>query len=252
MEHVVFTGGSFETLMTSQLVFPKTERLAEIFGTERSDGPVETTGRRAGLLTRPAVLISDNPRSSPILRGLFIWDRFFCHTFTLPEDVNVDEIAEANLAAIEDPNQVTARERTEIATGSPECAACHDSINPPGFALAHFGALGEEWGDFEIVHAEDETLQVPLEGDANVSLALNGANVALDGAGAMADFIAGSEQGQLCAARQVFRSTHLRSAFDTDTCHLRDLFEAVQSGAPILDVLVMNAASETPRVTTER
>ena len=156
--------------------------------------------------------------------------------------------------ALADPERVSARERTEVATGSPACAVCHDAINPPGFTLAHFGPLGEEWATHEIVYEGEGSVlaEIPLDGDGNVSgLHIDGEDQTLDGSRAMAELIHSSEQGQLCAARQLFRATHLREAASSDACHVRTLFDAVRSGEPILDILVTNAARESVAVAWE-
>ncbi|MEM7608599.1 MAG: DUF1592 domain-containing protein [Myxococcota bacterium] len=254
IEHVVYSGGNFEELMTSTLAFPKTDRLVTIFGTERSDDAVSASDRRAGLLTRPALLVYKNDRPSPIRRGLYIWERFFCHVFTLPEGLDADEEANANLEASGlVREESTSRELTEAATGARQCAGCHDQINPPGFSLAHFGPLGEEWIEHEIVYAPEgdgEVLnELPLEGDGNVAgMVVDDVAQTIDGARDMAQIIAGSSDGLACAATQMFRATHLREATSLDACHLQTLINAFDAGEPILDILVRNAAEETPYV----
>jgi len=241
VEHVVFEeGGTFRDLMTSKLVFPRTERLAALLGTEQSDRAVETDGDRAGLLTRPAVLISNNPRTSPILRGVFVWERLLCEEFSLPPS-NADEVATRNLETI-DPDRSTSRTRTETMTGSSECAHCHRIINAPGFALSRFGPLGEEWDEEHVYAAPGELLTtLPLEDDTTATLPLDEEEQVLDGAAQLGAAIAESDRGRSCATRQLFRATHLREPVATDTCHVLNLRTAFEEELPLFEILVRNA-----------
>ena len=42
--------------------------------------------------------------------------------------------------------QSTNRERLAAATSDPICAACHDTLNPVGFAFEHYDSMGG-WRD---------------------------------------------------------------------------------------------------------
>ena len=245
VEHVVFEErGTFHDLMTSSLEFPSTDRLAAILGEERSDEAVPSTKHRAGLLTRPAVLISDNARTSPIIRGVFIWERFLCADFPAPPS-NADDIADENLTTI-DPDFSTSRTRASTMTGTRQCQSCHTAINAPGFALARFGPLGEEW-DAEVVYDApgDVLAELALDGDDEVSMEVDGSLTDLVGANELGELIAGSDEGRSCAALQVFRATHLREATLDDACHLQAITESFDSNTPIVDILVLNVARET-------
>ena len=248
VEHVVFEErGDLRALMTSQVVFPTTERLAAIFGTEVSEEPIDVGGRRAGVLTRPAVLISDNPRTSPILRGLFVWERLLCQGFGAPPN-DADAIAEEALASI-DADHSTSRTRTQAMTGAPRCQTCHAKINAPGFALAHFGPLGGEWEREVVFAAPGEVLaELPLGDDATVhDLPMDDGPRSVEGAADLASTLAASGRGQMCLALQVFRTTHLRDPAEADACHFRALVDSA-ADASLFELLVQNAAGETIRL----
>ncbi|MEM9075129.1 MAG: DUF1592 domain-containing protein, partial [Myxococcota bacterium] len=252
VEHVVFEErGGFRELMQSNLEFPKTERLAEILGEARSEGAVASSGHRAGLLTHPAVLISDNPRSSPIVRGVFVWERFLCDSFP-PPPMDADDVAQENLDAI-DSNESTSREIAETMTSPDRCQACHLKINAPGFAFSAFGPLGEEWLE-EVVYAAPgvEHARLALEGDDQVTMVLDDETQTVDGAASLGERIAGSQDGRDCAALQLFRATHLRDPLGVDACHMSSLLDAMESNTPIFDILVMNAARESIYVAGDR
>ena len=94
---------------------------------------------RAGLLTLPAVLaIGAYPiHPSPIHRGLRILERVTCREFGAPPP-NAEGEAPPDAEDVESTN----RQRTEEATSPSGCAACHDVMNPPGFAFENYDSLG--------------------------------------------------------------------------------------------------------------
>jgi len=95
--------------------------------------------QRAGLLTLPSVLaVGAHPvHPAPVLRGKRIVERLACQDFGAPppgaEAAAPPDIEEASS---------TNRERTEAATSPSDCAICHDTINPPGFAFESFDSMG--------------------------------------------------------------------------------------------------------------
>lgn len=95
--------------------------------------------QRAGVLTLGGVLMgkSHPVHPAPILRGVFVLENFACVSLGQPPDSAAGTAPPDTLVA-----DGTNRERTEAITSSPECAACHDRINPVGFALEHFDSMG--------------------------------------------------------------------------------------------------------------
>jgi len=93
---------------------------------------------RAGILGQAAVIAGHSPaeRTSPTRRGLFIVQNFLCQTPPTPPAGVV-----TNLPSI-DPN-LTTRQQLAQHLADPSCAACHAVIDPPGFALEHFDAIGQ-------------------------------------------------------------------------------------------------------------
>lgn len=116
---VQLSGGSKNTLTLYPVEFPATQR--------------------AGLLTLPSVLAvgSYAVHPAPILRGKRLLERMACQTFGSPPPG-----AEANIPADTNEAEGTNRERTEIATATPVCASCHQTLNPPGFAFENYDAFG--------------------------------------------------------------------------------------------------------------
>lgn len=95
--------------------------------------------RRGGLLGMSAVLaVSSYPyRTSPVLRGAWILDSIL-GTPPPPPPPNVPALEEGHAGA--PPKSV--RERLTRHRANPVCASCHNRIDPLGFALENYDAVG--------------------------------------------------------------------------------------------------------------
>ncbi|MBX2798890.1 MAG: DUF1588 domain-containing protein [Myxococcales bacterium] len=111
--------------------------LAEHYGLGQT-GLVELDGERyGGLLTQGSVLttFARPTGSSPVHRGVLVRERLLCEHLPPPPsnlDTSPPEV---------DPNLST-RERYSQHGSDPECAVCHDAIDPLGFAFEHYDQLG--------------------------------------------------------------------------------------------------------------
>ena len=120
------------------------ERLARhygmpgIYGERFRQVTVDDDDRR-GLLGHASLLtLTAYPtRTSPVLRGKWLLDNLL--GMPPPE-------APADVPALEENHGAapprTLRERMEAHRANPACAACHRMMDPPGFALEHFDAIG--------------------------------------------------------------------------------------------------------------
>lgn len=112
---------------------------------------VSLQGRdRGGLLTQGSVLtVTSNPtRTSPVKRGRWVLEQILGAP-PPPPPPNVPELPEAAEAVAGG----SLRERLEIHRQNPSCANCHAKMDPIGFALENFNAVGAfrlKDGDFEI------------------------------------------------------------------------------------------------------
>ena len=95
--------------------------------------------QRGGLLTQGGLLAATSypDRTSPVLRGKWLLDNVFGSP-PPPPPANVPEFPE-NEGGVA-PKSV--RERLEQHRSNPVCAACHSTIDPLGFALENFDAIG--------------------------------------------------------------------------------------------------------------
>lgn len=120
------------------------ERLARHYGIQGIYGndfrrvPVREDNRR-GLLGQASILTvtSYATRTSPVLRGKFILSNFLGTPPPEPPP-NVPALKENNEGA--KPRSV--RERMEEHRANPACATCHKIMDPLGFSLENFDAVG--------------------------------------------------------------------------------------------------------------
>ncbi|MDM4017884.1 DUF1592 domain-containing protein [Roseiconus lacunae] len=117
------------------------EPLAKFYGIPGVEGQdfrkVSLAGTpRGGLLTHGSVLtVTSNPtRTSPVKRGKWVLENLL-NTPPPPAPADVPELPRGKLAG-------TLRERLEQHRANPACATCHNMMDPLGFALENFDAVG--------------------------------------------------------------------------------------------------------------
>jgi hypothetical protein len=117
------------------------EALARLYGIKGITGKefqlISTAGtHRGGLLTQASFLtVTSNPnRTSPVKRGRFILDNFL-GTPPPPPPPNVPDLKETQVEG-------TLRQRMEQHRTNPVCASCHNRMDPLGFALENYDAIG--------------------------------------------------------------------------------------------------------------
>ena len=128
------------------------ERLARHYGVPNIRGSrfrrIELAdGARRGLLGHGSILtVTSAPnRTSPVKRGQWILANLLGTPPPPPPDgveTNLDETAPAGAAP------TTMRERLKRHMADPSCAACHNLMDPLGFALENFDFIGQ-WRDAE-------------------------------------------------------------------------------------------------------
>ena len=166
------------------------ERLAKhygiggVYGTRFRRVALDTASKRGGLLRHGSVLtVTSYPtRTSPVLRGTWVLENIFGAP-PPPPPPNVPALDNAVSASL------PMRERLGAHRDNPACASCHQTIDPVGFALENFDALGR-WRDYE------DGLEVDAAGG-------------LPGAGESAHGVAGLEQA-LLARPELFVGTLTR------------------------------------------
>ncbi len=149
-EHIAKNNRSVLEFLTADYTFVN-ERLARHYGIEEIRGSkmrqVSLKGTpRGGILTHGSILtLTSNPtRTSPVKRGKWVLDNILG---TPPPEAppNVPNLVEKRKRG-EDVG--TVRERLEAHREDPNCAACHALMDPIGFALENYDAVGR-WRDEE-------------------------------------------------------------------------------------------------------
>ena len=124
--------------------------LAPIYGLEKTvTGPAMrmvklSDANRGGILGMPGVLAATSfpNRTSPVKRGVWVLEQLLGdHVPAAPP--NVPALDQQDQAAV---TNLTVRERTELHRTNPVCANCHKILDPIGFGLENFDAIGR-WRD---------------------------------------------------------------------------------------------------------
>jgi hypothetical protein len=196
LEDAVWNGSSdYRHLLRADYLFLN-NRLAQFYGvaTNETDDFVKVPfdpKQRCGVITHPYLLSAFSyPRStSPIHRGVFLTRNIVGRTLNPPP------MAVAFKEADFDPN-LTMREKISELTRPQACQTCHSVINPLGFSLEHYDAVGK-------FRVQDNGKPVNA---ASEYITDDGATVKLAGARDVAEFAINSEHAQKTFVEQLFHS----------------------------------------------
>jgi len=219
----------FRQLLLSDDVFLN-GRLAKFYKTDtKSDLDFAKVrldpGQRAGVLTQPYMLAAYAypGESSPIHRGVFMIRGILGVTLRPPANAAFTPLAP------ESHPDLTTRQRIELQTSPDSCVACHSVINPLGFALEQFDAVGRH-RDMENGKSIDITGHYETRA---------GPTVQFTGARELAAYLAGSDEAHDAFVQQMFQQMVKQPvrAYGLDRPkQLREVF--AQSGYNIRKLLV--------------
>ena len=204
--HVFDESESVAGLMRSDAAYAG-PNLAMIYGIGEATAGVApiADGRRAGFLTRAAFLATMGETTHPIQRAAFVLRRFLCDDIEVPPPTAGLDLQPPAY----DPNK-TARDRWTAQTSGSNCSSCHQRINPFGFALEKYDALGR-YRDLEpIIDPETGATANELPIDDTVDVLLDGAATTVAGGVGLSEAIASSAAARQCLARKWFRFSHGR------------------------------------------
>lgn len=125
--------------------------LASFYGIEAVEGghfrrvTVPDNMPRGGLLGMAAIMAmgSDGEKSSPVERGAWVL-RCLLNDAPPPAPANVPQLSRL------EGRLLSAREMQKVHQEEPQCAQCHRKIDPLGFGLQNFNAIGQ-WRTAEVV-----------------------------------------------------------------------------------------------------
>jgi hypothetical protein len=132
--------GTLDDILTSQYSFARTPALATIYGVQPWDGTKTNlvplpAGQRSGLITRAAMLASNQEYTRPIIKGEHLRTRLLCTPIS-PPPPNI------NIKPLTHPADQTTRQVIEQLTSDPVCNACHGQFNALGFLSEDYDPLG--------------------------------------------------------------------------------------------------------------
>jgi hypothetical protein len=219
-EDIIWTQhGSLKDVLTAPTTFVNAD-LAPIYGITSvmpSQGWVKVTlpaAERKGVLTQASFLATHahGQVTSPVKRGLFIRNKFLCQDLPPPPN---------NVAiVVPTPNpHSTNRQRMQQHDSDPACYSCHQMMDPVGFGFELYDAIGQ--------HQTTEN-GMPIDATGNVmgTMDIDGP---FNGALALIDKLAGTQQVEQCMVTQTFRFAEGRRDTADDGCailHLQQSFHA--------------------------
>lgn len=169
-------------------------RLAKLYGAELTEGDdfqkvTFKSGQRTGVITHPYLLsvFAYHKNTSPIHRGVFLTRNIVGRALKPPP------MAIQFMDGTFDPS-LTMREKVAELTRPAACQGCHSVINPLGFSLEHYDAVGR-------YRTTDNQKPVNATGEYTTS---SGRTVRLKGARDVAEYAAKSKEAHLGFIQQLF------------------------------------------------
>ena len=195
------------------------DRLARFYGLPAPAGGgfarvPAPAGQRSGVLTHPYLLaaLSYKATSSPIHRGVFLTRSIVGRALKPPPMAQSFEAAEFD-------SGMTTREKVVRLTRSENCQSCHAVINPLGFSLEWYDAVGR-------YRTEENGRPIDAASDYEAD---EGPTVRLASAADVAEFALSNEPAQRAFVEQLFHYLVKQppAAYGSDTtARLRDAFVA--------------------------
>jgi hypothetical protein len=234
-----------KTLMTAPVGFPRSERMAKLYGSAIANGnePVDLPNGHGGLLLRIAPLLSGQYRTSPIGRGVYVRKHLLCDELPSPDFTIVNARTEALDES--DPAKSSSRAITTEITAAPTCMGCHKAINPIGFTLEQFDPIGRP-RSIEVAYNLDgvKVGEHPIDSfvtDANLE---QGAPETLNNADDLIDALSEGGKVRACIAERLYAYAQLRTMSDADSCALSEVEDALRQGKSVKDAWLLSVVNE--------
>lgn len=232
LENEVFGGGTWPNALSAPYTYVNQELAAYygipgVTGAEFRKVPLDGV-QRAGLLTQAGIVtgpIHSND-TNPVVRGAFVLKKLMCIAIGPPPDT---------LGPIVPPDPKlggTARDRYTAHSARQECRSCHNVLDPIGFALENFNAVGQ-WQDHENNLPINVRVDSPQLGELN-------------GAVEMGKKLAESPDAQACFAMNWANFAYARSSDEQDECTMTRVQEKFQAaGYNIKELLLELTQTDT-------
>ncbi len=226
VQHILENDLPLTDLLTADFTFLN-ERLANHYGIEGVTGDemqlvrLDAENVRGGLLTQGAILgVTSHPnRTSPVTRGKFVLERFLC---TPPPDPPADV---DTLLDDEGPDgALSVRQRLERHQEIAECATCHATMDPIGFALENFNVTGA-WRTTDEGFDIDATGELP---DGQF----------FDGPSELGQVLANDPRFATCVGEKLTAYALGRTLRSADYCTVDDLVNTAGAGLTLRGLII--------------
>jgi hypothetical protein len=230
---LIWNDRNFMELFTADYGFVNGD-LAGIYGVpapakEFDKVPFPAGSERAGVLgqTLYLALTAKPDDSSPTARGLFVREQFLCqHVPEPPPGVNT------NLPPVTEAKPQTNRDRMSEHATNPSCATCHNLIDPIGFGLERFDAVGARRDKLTLVFPSPRGAGGRRQPPKTAQLDINAAGYVAGIADSqfsspleLGAVLAKSSQCQECIVKQYFRYTAGRLETPADRPLIRKVLD---------------------------
>ena len=183
--------GTLATLLTAPYTYQWNSDAEAIYGpaVAAPGAPLQLNpAQRAGVLTQTAFLAANATasRTDPVARGVAIWQRLMCgpsvssHSSFVPATVDPTKTNRQIYAAQDSPS---------------DCAQCHQSFDPLGFAFENYSAIGA-------YQTTDRGQPVDASGD---TVTPGGTKISFQNAIELVNGLAANDEVKWCVTRQWFR-----------------------------------------------
>jgi len=230
-DHIVKNDAKVTDFLDADYTFVN-ERLAKHYGIPNVSGEAFQKvklpdTRRGGVLTHASVLtVTSNPtRTSPVKRGKWVLDNLLAS----PPPPAPPEVPELEIT----PLKGTLRQQMEQHRANPSCASCHNKLDPLGFGLENFDAVGM-W------RTEDKKVKIDASGE------LPG-GVKFDGPAELRKVLMSkSDLFRRCLAEKLTTFALGRGLEYYDKCVLDELVLKLKAGEDRFSVLVLAIVESEP------
>ncbi|WP_233261730.1 DUF1592 domain-containing protein [Vitiosangium sp. GDMCC 1.1324] len=232
----IVSGGSVSDFLHDRRSYTGDHYLASIYGVPVWSGtgpaPVIPSQNRSGLLTRAALLATGTASTRPIHKGYMVRNALLCQQVGAPPPNASDRPPSPT-------EDMTTRQAVTQLTSGGSCGGCHNqTINPPGFVLEGFDALGRERSVERLYDPRGHMTNTPPV-DTVAEVRVYGSERRLVSSVAeLTQLIDDSQLFESCIARQYFRFSQARvESTARDGCLLSEMEAVARSGAPMADML---------------
>src|SRR5579864_2435602 len=226
LDHLVWEDRNFMELFTADYAYLSAD-LATLYKLPAPSGQFELVRfpdgmRRAGLLGEASFLAANAgpTETSPTARGIFIREQLLCQHVP-PPPPNVD----TNLPEATADKPLTRRQRMSAHVENQLCASCHRLMDPIGFGLESFDAIGR-LRQHETILIESPTGKLKDEKKIDLELDTRGEvagiqNSTFSDSSQLGRILSQSPVCQECMVRQIFRYAfgRLETSSDEETIH---------------------------------